>query len=280
MVRSKMALPQVGSFVVMVFLIQLSFNTFGQAGDKKAQRARQERRVMCRENADKAFQVGDWGRAKAYYDSTLALGFLEDVALQRAKTCLLLKDSVGYCSGIMEVAPYRGEVCDEQFRSVCIRKDSVVFEASGLSVWNFAGAASVARQWNRWDGRTIHHLYGGDDSLLVAISTSPSDTIFFITDSMADYPGGIGELFRYLSTVTRYPQDALDQGRSGIAYVEFMIGIDGSLRDFRVIKSGGMRSMDQEALRVLKAMPTWTPGFFRGQPVTMQMSVPVRFTIR
>jgi protein TonB len=41
----------------------------------------------------------------------------------------------------------------------------------------------------------------------------------------------------------------------------------------------GGRGLTKEAIRVLKAMPAWTPGRMNGKPVRVKMNVPVKFKL-
>ncbi len=279
MVRSKLTRSFIGRLVISFLVTLVPFYMVGQSVDKKAVRERQQRRSMLREKANEAFQASDWTRARAYYDSTLALGFLADVALQRAEACLLLKDTINYCSDVSDGAVYTSAARSERYKSICLIRDSVAFEASGFSAWEYSGVANVARVRTVKDGRTIHFLYGSDDSLLVALSTSLADTIFLYTDSMAQFPGGVEQMFMYLNKSVVYPRDALEKGTMGKADIEFIVNTDGTLTDFRLTESSGNRSLDAEALRVIKTMPTWSPGYFRRRPVVMRMRVPISFIL-
>ena len=37
--------------------------------------------------------------------------------------------------------------------------------------------------------------------------------------------------------------------------------------------------MNDEAVRVIKAMPKWTPGLQRGKPMRVSINLPLRFTL-
>jgi periplasmic protein TonB len=105
------------------------------------------------------------------------------------------------------------------------------------------------------------------------------EQIFTIVEEMPSFPGGEAELFKYLGKNIKYPQMATDAGISGVVYVTFVVDKDGKIRDVKVLRGIG-GGCDEEAVRVVKSMPTWKPGKQRGKAVTVQYNLPIRFTLR
>lgn len=105
------------------------------------------------------------------------------------------------------------------------------------------------------------------------------EQIFTIVEEMPTFPGGEAELFKYLGKNIKYPQMATDAGISGVVYVTFVVDKDGKIRDVKVLRGIG-GGCDEEAVRVVKSMPTWKPGKQRGKAVTVQYNLPIRFTLR
>lgn len=103
--------------------------------------------------------------------------------------------------------------------------------------------------------------------------------IFQVVESMPTFPGGELELSRYLMRSIDYPVMARESGIQGRVYVTFVVEKDGSITDVRIRRGIG-GGCDQEALRVVKAMPRWTPGKQRGLPVRVQFNLPVRFVLQ
>ena len=102
--------------------------------------------------------------------------------------------------------------------------------------------------------------------------------VFDEVDEMPQFPGGMAGMMQYLSNNLRYPQDAREAGTQGRVIVSFIIEKDGSISNAKVAKST-YSSLDEEALRVVSAMPNWTPGKQYGQPVRVKYSVPVSFRL-
>jgi periplasmic protein TonB len=76
-----------------------------------------------------------------------------------------------------------------------------------------------------------------------------------------------------------YPTKARDNGITGTVYVTFIINEDGKVINAKILR-GISDQLDEEALRVINKMPTWQPGVQKGNPVSVQFNVPVKFTIR
>ena len=106
-----------------------------------------------------------------------------------------------------------------------------------------------------------------------------SDQVFTVVEVMPEYPGGQGELLKYLAKSVKYPVIAQENGIQGRVTASFIVEKDGSIRDIEVMR-GVDPSLDKEAIRVLSGMPNWTPGKQRGQNVAVKYTVPVTFRLQ
>ena len=61
--------------------------------------------------------------------------------------------------------------------------------------------------------------------------------------------------------------------------VTFVIQKDGSVTEARIARSVDPE-LDAEALRIVKAMPNWTPGTQDGKPVNVRYTIPVVFSLQ
>jgi periplasmic protein TonB len=104
------------------------------------------------------------------------------------------------------------------------------------------------------------------------------EEIFKVVESMPEFPGGEATLYDYLSKNISYPRIALEAGISGTVYVTFVVEKDGSITNVQLLRGIG-GGCDEEALRVVKNMPTWTPGKQRNVPVRVQFNFGVKFTL-
>lgn len=95
---------------------------------------------------------------------------------------------------------------------------------------------------------------------------------------MPEFPGGPEALMNFMQDNIKYPRMAREDKISGRVIVSFIVEKDGSIDDVNVLQSVD-RSLDAEAVRVVKAMPKWKPAFVEGKPVRVQFNLPVKFTL-
>ena len=112
----------------------------------------------------------------------------------------------------------------------------------------------------------------------VAKVPTQGEEIFNVVEQMPEYPGGVGELMKFLQRNVRYPKEAQEQGKQGRVVVQFVVNKDGSITDAKIVKSVDPQ-LDAEALRVVNAMPNWTPGKQRGKEVRTYFTIPVTFRL-
>jgi protein TonB len=103
-------------------------------------------------------------------------------------------------------------------------------------------------------------------------------TIENYPDVEAEFPGGYDAWKKYLLSELRYPSIALELGEQGVVYIEFVIELDGSISNVRVIK-GVSLDIDREAKRVIKNSPKWVPGRTANNQVRTRLNIPIRFEI-
>jgi TonB family protein len=92
------------------------------------------------------------------------------------------------------------------------------------------------------------------------------DTIYTYTDNPPQYPGGNEALKNFKAEKIKFPTDLVPLGIEGVAFVKFFVGKNGSLSDFEIIQ-GVSPSIDEEALRVARLLPSFIPGKDNGKPV-------------
>ena len=105
-----------------------------------------------------------------------------------------------------------------------------------------------------------------------------AEPVFMVVEEMPEFPGGNAELMKYLVKNLNYPAEAKQNGEQGRVIVSFTVGKDGKLRDVEV-KKGISPALDAEAVRVIKAMPTWKPGRQRGMAVDCKYNIPISFSL-
>lgn len=103
--------------------------------------------------------------------------------------------------------------------------------------------------------------------------------VFDVVEQMPSFPGGPSALMKYLSENVKYPVVAQENGVQGRVVVSFVVEKDGHITDVRVVRSVDP-SLDKEAARVVKSMPSWIPGKQNGSAVRVKYNVPVSFKLQ
>jgi len=106
-----------------------------------------------------------------------------------------------------------------------------------------------------------------------------SNKVFDVVEEMPHFPGGPAALQAFLSSNTKYPVVAQENGVQGRVIVSFVVERDGSITDVRVVRSVDP-SLDREASRVVRSMPKWSPGKQNGSTVRVKYTVPVVFRLQ
>ncbi len=106
------------------------------------------------------------------------------------------------------------------------------------------------------------------------------DAIFFIVEEMPKFQNGDLNKFRHwVASRLRYPEAAAAVGLQGKVQIKFVVERDGSVTNVKVVR-GVDPLLDEEALRVVKQSPKWTPGKQRGKPARVGYTIPVVFYLR
>ena len=105
------------------------------------------------------------------------------------------------------------------------------------------------------------------------------DKVYDIVEVMPQYPGGMPELMQYLAKNIKYPIQAQKKGIEGRVTVRFIVEKDGSISNVTVVRHIHPL-LDKEAVRVIKAMPKWSPGMLNGKPVRVKFNIPVAFRLK
>ncbi|HEX8529726.1 MAG TPA: energy transducer TonB, partial [Cytophagales bacterium] len=102
------------------------------------------------------------------------------------------------------------------------------------------------------------------------------DNVFAVVEEMPEFPGGMEGLVKYLSENLKYPAEARDKNVQGTVFLSFVVQADGAITDVTTLKGIGA-GCDEEASRVIAAMPSWQPGQQSGKAVAVRYSLPIRF---
>lgn len=149
--------------------------------------------------------------------------------------------------------------------------DFVYFYANGYkeSQGRFKNGYKVGI-WKRWnfEGVAKPDRYYPDEDF------KPNNR----TSRPAKFPGGMGALQALVNDSLKFPDEAKERKLQGTVYVTFTIDATGEVSRPQV-SDGVHYLLDEEALRFVTSMPTWTPAAKNGMPVDSNYIMPITFDL-
>ena len=119
------------------------------------------------------------------------------------------------------------------------------------------------------------------DSLALAKTlTAQVDTEYY---SKVEKPalfqnGDVNTFISYLKKNTKYPVAALKKKQQGTAIIQFGIDCYGAVKIFSIMKSSGVKLLDDESKRALNSSPKWTPAKTGNKSVGQLMVLQFKFS--
>ena len=162
---------------------------------------------------------------------------------------------------------------------VTVAKDNPVYQVEGEENESMAVTKLIDKRTNQILWFTVEEFtYSSDPEVEVEIEVE-EEPVIRIPTVRTEYPGGMAALKEYLATATQYPQEAQEKGQQGVVLLEFVVEKDGRISDVTVLRSV-CPSIDEEAIRVVRAMPKWKPGENNGQPCRSYFQLPLTFSLQ
>lgn len=109
-------------------------------------------------------------------------------------------------------------------------------------------------------------------------TASDDEQCFEEPDVLPEFPGGLDGLINYLGDHIRYPKMAAKNKVQGRVIVRFVVQKTGKVGKVEVLESVD-KDLAEEAVRVVKSLPEFTPGLVNGQPVNVWFTLPVNFKL-
>lgn len=105
------------------------------------------------------------------------------------------------------------------------------------------------------------------------------NNVLTYAEELPSFPGGDAAYRAYIRQNAHYPETSLAKRASGTVYVNFVVDELGRITDAAILK-GCEEGLDQEALRLIRLMPWWSPGRQAGKAVRVLRTLPVPFVYR
>ena len=141
---------------------------------------------------------------------------------------------------------------------------------------------------------TVKTVIAGDDehSWKASTATVPDNPakasmkpdkngVYQIVEEMPRFPGGEQKLREYIKSNLNYPEKYKDAKAEYRCFISFVVSEDGSVTNVEMRKPIPSKDdLNNEAMRVVKAMPKWEPGKMDGKPVKVHYTLPVTFKFK
>ena len=115
---------------------------------------------------------------------------------------------------------------------------------------------------------------------VVDTSIEGEDAIYMVVEKMPEFPGGMEAMWKFLSDHLNYPEEARERNIEPRSVVQFIVEKDGTISNIELVRSAGDKSLDKEALRVVRMMPKWKPGSQKDNIVRCKYTLPVSFKLK
>ncbi|HAN78930.1 MAG TPA: hypothetical protein DCQ31_14785 [Bacteroidales bacterium] len=101
----------------------------------------------------------------------------------------------------------------------------------------------------------------------------------FDLDEQPLFPGGELGLKKFIAENIKYPTEAMEINIQGGVYIRFVVTATGEIGEAKILR-GVHDLLDEEALRIVKSLPKWTPGKKNGKPKSTWFIVPIKFVLQ
>lgn len=97
-------------------------------------------------------------------------------------------------------------------------------------------------------------------------------------EQMPEYEGGDDARMSFLQKNLNYPPLARENGYEAKVQIQFVVGVDGKIFEVKALTNKGW-GLEEEAMRVVRMMPSWKPGKQNGKAVPVRFSIPIVFKL-
>lgn len=113
---------------------------------------------------------------------------------------------------------------------------------------------------------------------IISANAQTTEPVYEKTDVMAEYQGGMTEMFNFIGKNLKYPKPAVDANVTGKVYVKLIIEKDGTISSQEIVQGIGF-GCDKEVMRIVGLMPKWNAAQIGGKAVRSSMVLPVMFAL-
>ncbi|MEI6060185.1 MAG: energy transducer TonB [Bacteroidota bacterium] len=193
--------------------------------------------------------------SQEYYDNSVQGATVVGVSLSNNPYNMTSMAPAGGASSAADEMP-RDIVADEEFNTSTAQSDSPTNGSSDSTGTKGKGSGTEGvGDLSTKGGGLEGEIYGS-------------------ADINPQFPGGIKAQQQFINENLHYPESARRSNIHGTILVYAVIASDGSMRDIKVVK-GLQPELDEEAIRVVMAMPLWKPAMRKAIPVNVRCYIPI-----
>jgi TonB family protein len=156
-----------------------------------------------------------------------------------------------------------------------------IFVFSNIKMKNSAGEIILGKdtriEINSFEDGVKYNVNMASPPILPT-KTPNQEGVYTIVEQQPQFPQGQKAMFEWLGQNIKYPTKARENGVEGTVYIGFVVNKDGSLSNI-TIKRGISSDCNEEAVRVISAMPKWKPGMQDGKAVAVAYTLPIKFKL-
>ncbi|NDC27733.1 MAG: energy transducer TonB [Crocinitomicaceae bacterium] len=104
------------------------------------------------------------------------------------------------------------------------------------------------------------------------------EEIIEFPDVEAEFIGGAQAMMKYIQQNIQYPPTSIEMNEQGKVYLSFVVEPDGTISNV-AIERGVSKDIDNEAKRIVRSMPKWTPGEAKGKKSRTRCRLPINFQL-
>ena len=112
-----------------------------------------------------------------------------------------------------------------------------------------------------------------------SVEKGPKKSPKKVYEYIENMPTFNGNLNQWLLQNMKYPVEAMNKKEQGKVIVQFIVSENGEVSEPKIIRSVSP-ALDEEACRIVLAMPKWNPGKLKGKPVAVRYMLPITFRLQ
>lgn len=116
------------------------------------------------------------------------------------------------------------------------------------------------------------------DFYLSEITEQP---VLLTSKSNSNYKGDLKKVLdNYIKDNLKYPSDLKEKGIEGIVWASFVIDTNGNVKKIVALGPINSKLLEQEATRIIKSLPKFSPGKLDGKPVNVKHLTTINFELK